>query len=331
MTQRRLGLTIPVGSESLSELPAVLAAAKTYGYTDVWTSEVAGSDAFTPLTMAATLQPDLRLGTAIASAFARSPALLTMSAAALADVGAAEVCIGIGASSNVIVSEWHGVAYERPYERVRDVLRFMKRALTGERVTFTSPSFSVDGFRLSTVPARQPKLLVAALREGMLKLAGRESDGVILNWLSPSDVSMVTRYVLDANPQAEVVARLPVVIAEDRNQARQLARRQIAAYLNVPVYAEYQRWLGRADILEPMWQAWSAGDRAAAVAAIPASLVDDLFLTGSASDVAAGVARFVDAGVTSPVLALFSAADQSSVQAFHALGAMSPRTAEAES
>jgi len=68
------------------------------------------------------------------------------------------------------------------------------------------------------------------------------------------------------------------------------------------VYAEFHRWLGRADQLEPMWQAWGRGDRAAAVEAVPDSLVDELFLHGSPADIRAGIQRYVDAGVTTPVL-----------------------------
>jgi alkanesulfonate monooxygenase SsuD/methylene tetrahydromethanopterin reductase-like flavin-dependent oxidoreductase (luciferase family) len=138
----------------------------------------------------------------------------------------------------------------------------------------------------------------------MLRLAGREADGVILNWLSPADVSRVTRHVLDLNPTAEIVARLFVVVSGDRTRARAYARRQIASYLNVPSYAQFQRWLGRTEVLEPMWRAWSAGDRAGAVAAVPDTLVDELFLTGRPDEIRVGVEAYTKAGITTPVLSV---------------------------
>jgi probable F420-dependent oxidoreductase len=317
----RLGLTVPIAGESLSELPGILVDAEAAGYSDIWTSEIAAADAFTPLVLTAATHPGFRLGTAIASAFIRSPALLAMNAAALADIGSSEVLVGIGASSDIMVSRWHGIPFDHPYRRVQDVLRFVRRALSGERVSFSSDSFDIDGFRLTTVPSRPPRLLVAALRERMLRLAGREADGVILNWLSPADVAQVTRPVLEQNPEAEVVARLFAVVAEDRDQARAFARRQITAYLNVPVYADFHRWLGRTEALTPMWQAWAAGDRAAAVAAVPSSLVDELFLTGTPADIAAGVADYVRAGITTPVLSIMSPTGTGSLSWVSRLGA----------
>ena len=82
------------------------------------------------------------------------------------------------------------------------------------------------------------------------------------------------------------------------------ARFAIAAYLNVPVYAEFHRWLGRGDLLEPMWDAWAAGDRKAAVAAIPDEVVDDLFVHGSPEHCRARIQQYFDNGVTTSSLAV---------------------------
>lgn len=56
-------------------------------------------------------------------------------------------------------------------------------------------TFSVNGFKLGFVPEQQPKILIAALRQGMLRLAGKEGDGAIVNWLGADDVSTVAPYV----------------------------------------------------------------------------------------------------------------------------------------
>ena len=60
----------------------------------------------------------------------------------------------------------------------------------------------------------------------------------------------------------DVVARIFVCPTEDKAHARALGRRMITSYLTVPVYADFHRWLGRGEVLEPMWKAWDAGDRA---------------------------------------------------------------------
>ncbi|MCX4096826.1 LLM class flavin-dependent oxidoreductase [Nocardia sp. alder85J] len=219
----RLGMTLPMADEPLSAVPGVVDELAAAGYTDLWTSEINALDAFAPLTVAALHRPELRVGTSIAGVFARSPALLAMNALALAESSPQPVYLGLGASSETMVRDWHGVPYVRPYQRVRDTLRFLHRAFEGERVTFRSPSFDVDGFRLGRLPEHRPRILLAALRERMLGLAGREADGVILNWLGADDVARVVPPVLEHNPAAEVVARLFVVVGADRAAARELA------------------------------------------------------------------------------------------------------------
>lgn len=308
----RLGLTIPLEGTALAQQQCHLDTIEGGGFTDLWSAEASGADAFTPLVAAAVSHPGFRLGTAIASAFTRGPALIAMSAAALADVAQGDVAVGIGAGSDVIVEKWNGLKFQAPYQQVRDVVSFVRRALTGERIDMVCDSFRIDGFRLERVPRRQPKLLIAALRPGMLRLAGAVSDGAIVNWLAASDVPRVERCVRSTGSDAEIVARLFVVPSEDVALVRATARRAIAAYLNVPVYAEFHRWLGRGDQLEPMWAAWQSGDRAAALAAIPEAVIDDLFIYGSPSDIAARTREYVDAGVTTPVLAIMPAKGQPS-------------------
>jgi alkanesulfonate monooxygenase SsuD/methylene tetrahydromethanopterin reductase-like flavin-dependent oxidoreductase (luciferase family) len=151
-----------------------------------------------------------------------------------------------------------------------------------------------------------PSVLVAALRPGMLRLAGREADGAIINWLSAEDVAKVAPVVRDAagGEDREIVCRIFVCPSEDGATVREAAKRAIAAYLNVPVYAQFHDWLGRGDTLRPMWEAWQAGDRKEATAVIPDSLVDELIVHGSPAACRAGIQRYFDNGVTTSSLAI---------------------------
>ena len=162
-------------------------------------------------------------------------------------------------------------------------------------------TFSVKGFRLEVPVAEMPPILVAALRPGMLRLAGQEGDGAIINWLSADDVKTVVPHV---GEDKEIVARIFVLPTEDRELVRLVGRRAIAAYLNVPVYAAFHEWLGRGEVLEPMWRAWRAGDRAAATEAIPDSLIDELIVHGSPAECRAHLARYAANGVTTPAPAI---------------------------
>ena len=91
-------------------------------------------------------------------------------------------------------------------------------------------------------------------------------------------------------------------MTEDEAIADFLGRRAIAGYLTVPVYAKFHEWLGRGELLRPMWEAWAAGDRKTATAVIPRETIDDLLIYGDAATCRAEIEAYVDAGVTVPVL-----------------------------
>lgn len=300
----RYGITVPFEGAPLHAQRERFAELSGLGYTDAWSSEAGGADAFTPLALASTWAPELRLGTAIVPAFTRGPALLAQSVGALAQAAPGRFALGIGTSSDVIVQGWNGIPFVEPFRRTRDMVRFLRTALTGEKVTETYDTFSVRGFRLGVVPEQPVPILVAALREGMLNLAGREGDGAIVNWLSATDVATVAPIVRAHGADKEIVARIFVVPSDDTETVRRQARFAAAAYLNVPVYAAFHEWLGRGEALADMWRLWKAGDRAAALEAIPDEVVDDLVVHGTPEQCREHIARYVENGVTTPVLAV---------------------------
>jgi probable F420-dependent oxidoreductase len=305
MSAARYGITIPFDNIPLHTHKEWFARLRELGYTDLWSAEVDGSDGFTPLTLAAAWEPTMQLGVAITPAYTRGPALMAQSVAALADAAPGRFAFGLGASSEVIVANWNGLAFEDQYRRVRDTLRFLQAAFTGEKITEEYRTFSVKGFRLSRIPEQLPPIYLAALRPGMLHLAGREADGAILNWLSAEDVATSVAEVEKAGGKGkEIVARIFVIPTEDADLARMVGRRMITTYLNVNAYAEFHRWLGRGPALQPMWDAWSAGDRKGALAAIPDEVVDALVVHGSVAECRAHVRRYMDHGVTVPALAV---------------------------
>lgn len=304
----RWGLSIPLRGLPLAAHRDALRAVVDLGYSEVWSQETDGHDAFTPLACAAAWAPELRIGTAIASVFTRGPALLAMRAAALADAAPGRFALGIGSSSRPMVEGWNGIAFERPYARVRDTLRFLRAALAGERIERKYETFACHGFRLACPPAPPPPILLGALGPRMLALAGAEADGVLLSLVGPQDVSHLLAEVRAARPAAaaepEVVMRIGVVVSRDAEAARAQLRRVIAAYLNVDRYAALHRWLGRGEQLAPLWEAWGRGDRRAAVARVSDELVDTLFVHGTAAQCREGIERFVAAGVTTPVVSI---------------------------
>jgi probable F420-dependent oxidoreductase len=302
----RYGITVPFDDVPLAEHGAWYGRLAELGYTDVWTGEANSADGFTPLALAAVADDRLQLGTAVVPVYTRGPGLLAMQAATMAELAPGRFALGVGSSSDVIVERWNAVPFVEPYQRVRDTVRFLRAALTGEKVDAEYETFAVRGFRLGRRLEQPPPIYVAALRPGMLRLAGREADGAILNWLSAQDVSKV---VPEVGPGKAIVARIFVCPTDDADRARYVGRIAIAAYLNVAVYAAFHEWLGRGPLLEAMWTAWRSGDRKAALAAIPDEVVDALIVHGSPDECRAHVQRYVDNGVTVPVLAVLPGGD----------------------
>jgi probable F420-dependent oxidoreductase len=222
-----------------------------------------------------------------------------MEAAALADAAPGRFALGLGASSETIVEGWNAARMERPLARVRDTLRFLREALAGARIDRDYETFSVRGFALERAPAAPPPLLVAALRERMLALAGAEADGVCLSLLSADDVRRVLPAFEAAGGRGkEVFLRVAVFALADAARARRLARRLLAPYLAAGPYARFHAALGRAREVQRVAAALHARDRAEAEAAIPDAWVDGMVVHGPAEACRAQLARFVAAGVT---------------------------------
>ena len=147
----RPGMTVPFGGP-LHAQRAKFEELADLGYTDVWSAESDGGDAFTPLLLASQWAPALRLGTAIVPAFTRAPRDGAVRRVGCASARPGRFAFGIGTSSNVIVERWNGVPFVKPYKRVRDMVRFLRAALTGEKVAEKYETFAVQGFRLGIVP-----------------------------------------------------------------------------------------------------------------------------------------------------------------------------------
>ncbi|MFZ0217769.1 MAG: LLM class flavin-dependent oxidoreductase, partial [Candidatus Dormiibacterota bacterium] len=129
----RLGLSVPV--EGMAGLPAIARRAESLGWTDAWSSESRGHDAFSPLVAVATVTERLRLGSAIVAAFLRPPGVTAMHAATLANLAPGRFVLGLWASTQVVVEQWHGVPFpEQPLRLLRERATQIAALLGGERV-----------------------------------------------------------------------------------------------------------------------------------------------------------------------------------------------------
>lgn len=331
----RWGMTYPLEGIPLSSHREILEEAEGIGYTDAWTAEVNAADAFTPLAAIACWTKSTRLGSAIGSIYTRTPTVLAQTAAGLADLALGRVVLGIGTSSPAIVEAWNGVKLEKPLTRMRQTVAFLRQAMTGEKTAMTVEPYLVKSFRLGRPPSQPVPIYVAALREKMLQLAGELGDGVITNYISPSDASRVAAVAKAAARAAgkdadalDVACRIFVIPTEDRQVAQMMGRFIVSAYLTTPFYYAFHQWLGRGELLAPMMEAWQAGERQEALGLVPEQVVEDLFVFGSRSEMLDKIEAYCKNGITTPILNIVPTARDPRDQAeetIAALRALAPR------
>ena len=293
MSERRWGLTVPLPMLPLSQHAELVRRADAAGYTDLWSGETNGPDGFTPLALAAAWTERPRLGTGVVGVFTRGPALLAQQAAALADASGGRFALGIGASSDRIVEGWNRTPLERPLTRISETIDFLRAAFAGERAD--------GGFKLEQPPAESIPIIVAALRGKMLRLAVDKGDGAFTNFLPLGGLPQVTEALSGAPEGFELLCRF-FCLPGPREQVEPLARFMFASYATVPFYEAFFRWLGYGNQIDEMVEAWKRKDREAATAAAPWELIEDIFVFGDPDDMKARLGKFVDGGITLPIL-----------------------------
>ena len=280
----RWGLTVPFSGVPLAEHAELLRRAEALGYTDLWSAEATGLDGFTPLALAAAWTERVRMGTGIVNPYTRGPAVLAQHAAALADASRGRFVLGLGCSSDVIVERWNGIPFERPLARMRAAVQQLRPVLAGERAS--------GGFKLEAPPAQPVPIVVAALRDRMLALAGEVADGVLLNF---TPISAVEDVVAAVGADIEVLCRFFCFPEEDLGAAR----RMLVAYATVPVYEAFFRAHGWGERIDPMVRAWREGDRRRALELAPEELAREVFVFGDPRE---RLEEFRARGIDTPIL-----------------------------
>jgi probable F420-dependent oxidoreductase len=301
MPDRRWGLTLPLPALPLAAHRDHLERAEAAGYTDLWSGETAGPDGFTPLALAAAWTERVRLGTGVVGVFTRGPALLAQQAAALADASEGRFALGIGASSDRIVTGWNGIPFQRPLSKVSATIDFLTTALAGER--------TATGFKLEQPPTAPPPIVLAALRGKMLRLAVDKAAGAFTNFLPLSGLAKVVAQLEGAPEGFEVLCRF-FCLPGARAEVEPLARFMFASYVSVPVYAAFYRWLGYGEEIAEMCEAWEGRDRERALAAAPWELIEETFIFGEPAAMRAQLDEFVAGGITLPILTPITTPDR---------------------
>jgi probable F420-dependent oxidoreductase len=277
--------------------------AEEVGYSSYWTAETTGPEAFSLLAAVGAAAPTLGLGTGVLALQLRTPMVVAMAGATLQALHPdRDIVLGVGISSPVVTSRWHGVPYgDRPLARTREYVTLLRACLTGEKVDFVGDFYEVKGFRLGVrLGERRPKIVIGALNPKMLALAGEVADGVALNYLPASHVPWSVEQVRKGGP-AEIYAYVHAGVCP-REEGVELARRDLFSYAVVDSYARSFERAGFADEVAEIRARHAEGDRPGALAAVSDRMVDAIDVMGDADTVQATMQAYVEAGVDVPVL-----------------------------
>ncbi|MYE80850.1 MAG: LLM class flavin-dependent oxidoreductase [Gammaproteobacteria bacterium] len=276
--------------------------AESMHYRSLWTVEATGTDAFTLLGAVAAVAPGMGLGTGIVPIQLRTPPLAAMSAATLQALSPdADVWLGLGVSAPGILRQHGRPGADRPLAMMREYVALVRECLSGESVTFEGDYWQVRRFRLGVrLGERRPKIVMAALNPGMLRLAGEVADGVLLNYLPASHVGPSVAQVRSGG-DATVFAYVHAAVGDFERRAMS-ARRDLFNYAMADGYARMFRASGFADEVDHIRARQAERDRDGALAAVSDRMVQAIDFIGDEDEVTRFIRGYVEAGVEYPVL-----------------------------
>jgi 5,10-methylenetetrahydromethanopterin reductase len=283
----------------------------------LWVPESWGRESFATLGAISQVTKKIRLGTSIVSIYSRTPATVAMAATTLDMLSENRTIIGLGASTAVIVENWHGLKFERPISRMREFVECLRLMSSGEKVNYNGDFFKVNNFKILHRPQRkQIPIFMAAVNKNMVSLASEITDGVLL-YLRPLEELKKTTGNLKQSTKGrnfEVACSFICALSnKDPEKARERAAKTLAFYVAVGKY--YSKFLsenGFRNEVEQIVSEYGKGGADAAAKFVPDRMLDSLVICGSGEECRKSLAKFVSAGITLPIIQVNPVADSES-------------------
>jgi F420-dependent oxidoreductase-like protein len=272
----------------------------------------------TPLAFVAARTSRIRLGTGIMQAGTRTPALVAMTAMSLAAMSRGRFLLGLGVSGPQVIEGWHGIRFERPVQRIREMVEIVRRATRGERLEFKGSVYELplpggEGKALRSAAKPQPNIPIylATLSPRSLEMTGEIADG----WLGTSFMPDHARVFFDhletgASRAGRSLASLDlqaggfVAFSDDVERLIPPRKPGLAFTLGAMgsrqhnFYNDAFKRAGYTDVALEVQRLWLDGQREEAAARVPDELVLKTNLLGTETMVRRRLELYRDAGVT---------------------------------
>jgi len=274
----------------------VIAEADRLGFDSLWTAEAYGSDALTPLAWWGAQTERMRLGTAIAQISARTPAATAMAAITMDHLSGGRFVLGLGVSGPQVVEGWYGQPFGKPLARTREYIEIVRAiwarkepvVFAGEHYQLPLPGTELGKPLKSIVRPLREDIPIYLAAEGPknIALATELCQGWLALFYSPHSADLYAEALASAGDDFEVVATVPLIVADDVDAAADMIRPMYALYFGgmgareVNFHANVPIRMGYEDAVAKIQDAYLNGRKDEAAAAVPTELVEQLALIG---------------------------------------------------
>jgi F420-dependent oxidoreductase-like protein len=343
----RVGVRLEPAGEGEWEAAATFAVeAERLGVDSLWSSEAWGFDAVSPLAFLAARTTRLRLGTAIMQVGARTPAMVAMTALTMRSLTGGRFTLGLGSSGPQVMEGWHGVPFDRPVRRTRELIEVVRLVARGERLEHEGevhrlplPGGIGRALRSSAPPGEVP-IYVAALGPRNLEMTGELADGWIGGSFVPESAEVFLRHLRAGAARSgrtlEALDLMVPVALELGDELEEIATRHARGYAftfgamgsaNENFYVEAFARQGFGEHVRDVQRLWLEGKREEAAARVPVELALRTNLLGPDGMVRERLRAYRAAGVTTLCV---SARGSSSEERLHGLARLLALVREVE-
>jgi len=316
-------ISVSVGSayydgSNWKDLVAYVRAAERLDVDTVWSAEAWGMDAVASLGYLAAVTERIRLGSGIMQISARTPATTALTALSLAQISGDRFSLGLGVSGPQVVEGLHGAAFAHPLGRLREYVEIVRMGLRGERLRYEGrhyvlprPGGEGKALRPSIPPRATLPIHLATLGPKALELTGELADGWLGTSFIPEQAEVMFGPIRRGAARAgrsfgdiEIQVNANLAVSENVEALIGKAKMGMAFSLGAMgsarsnFYNDAYSRAGFAEAAREVQRLWLAGDKAAAVAAVPDELVLAAYPIGTEAMVRDRIRAYAAAGVT---------------------------------
>lgn len=272
----------------------------------LWVPETWGREAFSTLGAISQVAQGPKLGTAILNIYSRTPSTIAMGGITLDFLSGNRTLLGLGVSTSAIIEDWHGLTFDKPLARMREMVTLLRLIWAGKSVSFEGDFFKVSNFKLLHPPRRSSiPIFLAAVNPLMIALSLSVAEGLLL-YLRPFDElrSTVQRIRRDIIRPFELASAFICSISDAfPDKARMRAAKTLAFYISVGAY--YRKLIsscGFADETEAIVEEYNKRGLDAASKIVSDKLLDEIAICGDSEQGRRSLQRFISSGITLSIL-----------------------------